>query len=39
MWHLGTWFNGGLSNAESMVQLCDLGGLFQTRQFYGPLIL
>lgn len=33
MWHLGTWFNGGLGNAGLMV-VFSLKGLFQHKRFY-----
>ena len=34
MWHLGTWFSGGLGSARVMVGLDDLKGLFQPKRFY-----
>ena len=34
MWHLGTWFSGGLGNVRLTVGLDDLKGLFQSKRFY-----
>ena len=34
MWHLGTWFSGGLGSVRFMVGLDDLKGLFQSKWFY-----
>ena len=34
MWHLGTWFSGGLGSARSTAGLDDLRSLFQAKQFY-----
>ena len=31
MWHLGTWFSGGLGRVGLMVGLNDLKGLFQPK--------
>lgn len=34
MWHLKTWFSGGLGGAGQMVGLDHLKGLFQPKQFH-----
>jgi len=34
MWHLGTWFSGGLGSVRFMVGLNDLKGFFQPKRFY-----
>lgn len=34
MWHLGTWFSGGLDSARAVVVLNDIKDLFQTKGFY-----
>ena len=37
MWHLGTWFSGGLGSVRFMVGLDDLKGLFQPKRFYDSM--
>ena len=37
MWHLGTWFSGGLGSGRFTVGLDDLKGLFQPKQFYDSI--
>jgi len=37
MWHLGTWFSGGLGSVRFTVGLDDLKGLFQPKLFYDYL--
>ena len=39
MWHLGTWFSGGLGRIRFMTRLNDLKGLFQTKWFYDSMTL
>ena len=34
MWHIGTWFTGGLARVRLTVGLDDLSGLFQRTLFY-----
>lgn len=34
MWHLGTWFIGGLGNAGVRIGFDDLLGIFQPKKFY-----
>lgn len=34
MWHLGTWFNGGVGSAELGLELDGLKGHFQPKQLY-----
>jgi len=34
MWHLGTWFSGGLGSVRLTVGLDDFKGLFQPKRFY-----
>ena len=38
MWHLGTWFSGGLGRVRFTVGLDDLKGLFQPKQFCDSLL-
>ena len=38
MWHLGTWFSGGVGSARLAVGLGDLKGLFQPKQFYDSMV-
>lgn len=33
MWYLGRWASGGLGTSSRMVELDDLRGLFQPRQY------
>ena len=37
MWHLGTWFGGGLGSVTLVVGLHDLKGLFQPKWFYDSM--
>ena len=39
MWHLGTWFSGGLGSVRFMVGPDDLKGLFQPKYFCDSMIL
>lgn len=39
IWHLGTWFNGGLGSTRLIVWLSDLKGLFQSQWFYDSIIV
>lgn len=34
MWHLGTWFSGGLNSVKLMVGLNDINSLFQSKWFH-----
>jgi len=34
MWHIGTWFSGGVGCVSLTAGLDDLKGLFQPEQFY-----
>jgi len=38
MWHLETWFSGGLGSVRVMVGLDDLKGLFQLKCFHDSVI-
>jgi len=38
MWHLGTWFSGGLDSVKLMVGLRDLTGLFQPKLFFDSIL-
>ena len=37
MWHLGTWFSGGVGSVRLSVGLNDLKGLFQSKLFYDSM--
>lgn len=39
MWHLGTWFSGGLGNVMSTAGLHDFKGLFQPPEFHDYISL
>lgn len=39
MWSFGTWFSGGLGSAELKIELYDLRGLFQSKQYYHSMTL
>lgn len=38
MWHMGTWVNGGLGSAGSLVGLDNLRGVFQNKLFYNSTL-
>ena len=37
MWHLGTWFSGGLGSVRFMVGLDDLKSLFEPKSCYDSM--
>jgi len=39
MWHLGTWFSGGLSSVRFTAALSDVKDLFQAKFLYDSMIL
>lgn len=38
-WHLGTWYSGELGSVKLIVELDDLKGLLQPKQFHDFMIL